>query len=960
VDGRTVRSKSARLLSGLVTSALIFGAVPAVLVLLVGIPVPHHGGRIDVLSARGLFDGLAVVAWVSWAVGCWALLRSVATMVHRGDAHAPRGSALADRLAARIAAAVLVVAPVGVAGSMGGGILGGTAGATAAATALAPPRPPSSTPVPPGLVPAPATPPVPGTGPAPGSPPPLSPRGSVSSTPVAAVEEGPNVHVIQPGESLWSIAEELYGDGADWPAIAALNLGHVMSDGTRFLDPSLIRPGWALVLPSPTVPPVPTQPAAPAPTLMRPTEDLRLVGVPAGAPGRGTATAPLDTASVDRVDLTLPELAALGLGAVAASALARRLRRRRLLAQVSRPGIEGPWSSAGAARSPGLVPASSAPPDIAAPSAASSDSPSAGIECCDDGPAGRTSEPAEDTAALLERYLDVPALDWLDRANRRLAAMTGSGQPTPRLVRVGPDGIEVWFARPTGGPPVGWSARRAGRAWHLPVAGDPGTFEDGGRGGTPWLPVLLPVGDDATGTWLLVVEPGSCLPVLGPAALDMVAAMRTAAISWPWADQVTVTDDPRVAARETALGTGRAEDPERTRTLFVGDPRRLDRSVRSSCGVLTTSPVPATDVTVVVDARAATLHPLGLTLRPHGLAPDRLAAVDELLGTADGPIGEPVRLAEGRARTRPRPASRRRPGRLAASAAPELGDLAPGSLEVRLLTPVPRVDGLPQPFPVKRARRATELVAYLALHRPGPVTGDRLRTRVLGNADADAAAQTLFNVAADARRAMGCDPDGQPYLPPGTRAGYRTSPALTVDVDRAAHLVAAGREADGDEAIALYRAALALVEGEPLSAVLSGYGWWQAEGHEGRVGALLVDAACTLSGLAAEAGHVELATWGLERARLVQPYSEALSRAAMRLAAATGDTDRLRREWLECQRRIEELDPGAGPTPATERLYAELSGRGRRSARAGMAGQASLAAMVPAPLKTVPSAPSAL
>jgi DNA-binding SARP family transcriptional activator len=90
---------------------------------------------------------------------------------------------------------------------------------------------------------------------------------------------------------------------------------------------------------------------------------------------------------------------------------------------------------------------------------------------------------------------------------------------------------------------------------------------------------------------------------------------------------------------------------------------------------------------------------------------------------------------------------------------------------------------------------------------------------------------------------------------------------------------------------------------------------------------VLVDAACRLAALAAGAGLFDLARWGLERARLVEPYSEALSRAAMELAATEGDADRLRLEWRECQRRVDALDPGSSPSPRTETLYGELSRR---------------------------------
>ena len=160
---------------------------------------------------------------------------------------------------------------------------------------------------------------------------------------------------------------------------------------------------------------------------------------------------------------------------------------------------------------------------------------------------------------------------------------------------------------------------------------------------------------------------------------------------------------------------------------------------------------------------------------------------------------------------------------------------------------------------------------------------------------------------------------------------------MTVDVHRAIALATEGRsQADPELAIAYFRAALHLVEGEPLANALSGYSWWEAEGHGGRIAAVLVDAACSMATLATDAGHYELAHWGLERARLVEPYSEALSRAAMQVAAAEGDADRLRLEWRDCQRRVDALDPGSSPSTRTESLYGELSRRmlvGVRDAR---------------------------
>lgn len=59
----------------------------------------------------------------------------------------------------------------------------------------------------------------------------------------------PSVHVVQPGDTLWGIAERHLGDGLRWRSIAELNHGRTMTDGLTFRDASDIRPGWQLELP---------------------------------------------------------------------------------------------------------------------------------------------------------------------------------------------------------------------------------------------------------------------------------------------------------------------------------------------------------------------------------------------------------------------------------------------------------------------------------------------------------------------------------------------------------------------------------------------------------------------------------------------------------------------------------------------------------------------------------------
>ena len=113
---------------------MVFGAVPAVLIALVGLPFPHRWSHAEVVSAHGLFDLLAVVAWVAWAACCWQLLRSVARLVRRRDATASADARLPEWLATRIAAAVLAVV------ALGGG-LSASSGAVARPRVRRSPRP---------------------------------------------------------------------------------------------------------------------------------------------------------------------------------------------------------------------------------------------------------------------------------------------------------------------------------------------------------------------------------------------------------------------------------------------------------------------------------------------------------------------------------------------------------------------------------------------------------------------------------------------------------------------------------------------------------------------------------------------------------------------------------------------------------------------------------------------------
>jgi hypothetical protein len=149
--GGTALSRRALDVAGsILTTLLVFGATPAVLLVVVGDPL---GGGLGHQWSRGprlLLAALTLVAWVAWAVCCVQLVRAVVEQVRRGHAGTPTGAVLADRVAARIAAGVLSLLAFGAPLSLSAG-----AGAAGPRSAVAVERDATTA--------SPALPPVPST-----------------------------------------------------------------------------------------------------------------------------------------------------------------------------------------------------------------------------------------------------------------------------------------------------------------------------------------------------------------------------------------------------------------------------------------------------------------------------------------------------------------------------------------------------------------------------------------------------------------------------------------------------------------------------------------------------------------------------------------------------------------------------------------------------------------------------
>ncbi len=203
-------------------------------------------------------------------------------------------------------------------------------------------------------------------------------------------------------------------------------------------------------------------------------------------------------------------------------------------------------------------------------------------------------------------------------------------------------------------------------------------------------------------------------------------------------------------------------------------------------------------------------------------------------------------------------------------------------IKVSLLRSDPSITGLDEPFTPTLRRRCLEMTAYLALHRHEPVTGDRLRTRVLTYADVDASLRTLANTASAVRRSLGTD-DAGPRLHAVSASGLYVTHGVTSDVEEFTNLVARARRLSVTAAAPLAHRALALVQGEPLASALRGYEWFLAEGFAARLSRDAEWAALVLHHDAMAHGRYELAFWALQQGRLVDPFSAVLLEESVRV-----------------------------------------------------------------------------
>lgn len=228
-----------RAAGALAIAAALLGGVPYLLARFAGWPLPGHlpgWPQLRVfltspLTTQAIIKGLACVVWLVWLLFALSLAAEMAAVIRGG--HVPR-LPVAEPLQAFAAALVSAVT---------------------LSTTLAPHRTVATVPLHTVLAPAasipaataPADPALTTAGPA------LALAAGNSRPAVASRNHRPRprIYRVVEGDSLWDIAARRLGNGERWQEIYVLNRDRPQPGGGALTDPSLIYPGWVLLLPAP-------------------------------------------------------------------------------------------------------------------------------------------------------------------------------------------------------------------------------------------------------------------------------------------------------------------------------------------------------------------------------------------------------------------------------------------------------------------------------------------------------------------------------------------------------------------------------------------------------------------------------------------------------------------------------------------------------------------------------------
>ncbi len=743
-------------------------------------------------------------------------------------------------------------------------------------------------------------------------------------------------HMVTVGESLWSIADDELGDSTRWPELFDLNAHRTFDDGRTFDDPSLLRPGWDLIVSAPGHGPV-SAPVA-APTLVPSNHDAHhrddplpsdvvvdrpaanasetspTVVVAGAQPARpenmwmsDAVSQPAPGAESDEVDdATTPQLLTIRRGVMLAGGVLTLLavrRRRRLREAAPRSRLPEPSPHA------------------------------ADLE------RDLRSAVAGERVARVDLAARAAAIPVIESGQRLLAMLIGD-DGTIEMVATGPVAM-----------PSHWSGAEA--RWMLPASVPIEALAPDARRVNAPCPALVQLGVDEFARDVFVdLETLGALEIGGcPVQRDAIVAAISATLAGSVLAEVTtlvsvgVPSDAFLGHRlhtaaadvDTAIDLARAA----VGTLSAMDQPILELRARGTAGeswdpavvllgadagplrlpaldaglaVVSASPIEGPSSTLRPDGDAWMLRPLELRLTPIGLVPDDLSAIGDLVDVATIDVANE---ADPDRTIYPTDAV----GDLVAPEPTPASTALEWDLMVRLFGPVGVIDRAGDMVSFERSK-TTELVAWLATHRDRS-TRSNARTALWEQEVRDA---TFANVVSEARRAMArrvAPPLGEEWVGRTLTEALPLHARVVTDADVLAHALAAVRGASPAQAIALLRESVESIAGMPFEG--ASYLWPDGEGLTSNLILLATSAAAELASHCLAVGDIDGVFEATGRGLRVLPGHEELIGLRMRAHARAGDHAAVRLEWNSYE-RVVNADPWSDgePSPKLVDLRKEL------------------------------------
>ena len=774
----------------------------------------------------------------------------------------------------------------------------------------------------------------------------IASSGSVATPPPVIESAAAPDYTVEPGDTLWDIADEQLGDPTAWPEIWERNAGDDMGGGRTFDDPNLILPGWELELADDD-----NDADADAPS--EPTE------APVDAPPPAAEATPAVEEPVNGPLPLTPTTTTMSTSSTATT---------------STPTISTPSTTSTtevAPADPSGSPAADPPADAPAPEAPSpvrlehAALLAAGVLALVGVrrrqrlraamPRHRVPEPRDEVARTERRLRTIDAGERVLRADVACRAAARSLIDTGSQIgwiEVSPDGdLELRLSSPAS-LPLPWTGD--GQSWRLgaevpiEILG-----EDARQVGQPCV-ALVQLGVTSAGNELLVdLEACGVLAVVARAdqADEVVTALATGlasslfaevahlvAVSLPDAALLNHRSAHRTRSADAALElacslVGTTAVNERSsfelRSLRTGgemwEPAVvLLGSADDGVDVCSDGSLPAAGhgVAVVVadeyrhvasasaqlvarpDGWSFEAFGTSIELTPVGVSESDLAEINELLTDADrelesvDPVVE-LQWAEDE---------------VAKPAPPEF-EPRPHEIVVGLLGGVTVHARSGEAGNFERSK-TVELIAWLTTHRDR-ATRTGARTALW---DLDVRDATFANVVSEARRALARlvpPPDGEEWVARTLTEQLPVHDLVVTDSDLVEDRLAHARVQPPSQAIETLRPAVESVRDMPFAG--TSYLWPDAEGITSNLVLLAITATAEFAAHALSLGDTDGVFWATGKGLRVLPGHEELIALRMQAHARAGDLAGVRQEW-ESYERVLVADPWSDGEPAPKLL----------------------------------------